>query len=74
MSSRQEMINSNGVGTRQEIEALVKAPQSLRCCMTFVNVPWTGIVTMLMDHAYHPSFSNPTATVSVPVQMGQRQK
>ncbi|KAF9138256.1 hypothetical protein BGX30_009338 [Mortierella sp. GBA39] len=74
MSSRQEMINTNGVGTRQEIEALVKAPQSLRCCMTFVNVPWTGIVTMLMDHAYHPSFSNPTATVSVPVQMGQRQK
>ncbi|KAH7044305.1 hypothetical protein BKA57DRAFT_469210 [Linnemannia elongata] len=73
-SSRQEMINSNGVGTRQEIEALVKAPQSLRCCMTFVNVPWTGIVTMLMDHAYHPSFSNPTATVSVPVQMGQRHK
>ncbi|KAF9540480.1 hypothetical protein EC957_004053 [Mortierella hygrophila] len=74
MSSRQEMINSNGVGSRQEIEALVKAPQSLRCCMTFVNVPWTGIVTMLMDHAYHPSFSNPTATVSAPVQMGQRQK
>lgn len=81
-SSRQEMINSSGVGTRQEIEALVKSPQSLRCCMTFVNVPWTGIVTMLMDHAYHPSFSNPpssaTTTISMPVQissshLGQRQ-
>ncbi|KAF9923672.1 hypothetical protein FBU30_006260 [Linnemannia zychae] len=57
-SSRQE-IDRGGVGTRQEIEALVKSPASLRCCMTFVNVPWMGIITMLMDHAYHPSFSNP---------------
>lgn len=40
------------VGSRQEIEALVKQPQSLRCCMTFVNMPWTGIVTLLMNHAY----------------------
>ncbi|KAG0046615.1 hypothetical protein BGZ83_008222 [Gryganskiella cystojenkinii] len=43
---------SISAGTRQEIEALVKQPQSLRCCMTFVNVPWTGVVTLLMNHAY----------------------
>ncbi|KAG0369169.1 hypothetical protein BC939DRAFT_508744 [Gamsiella multidivaricata] len=46
-------VSSSGVGSRQEIEALVNQPQSLRCCMTFVNVPWTGIAAMLMDYAYH---------------------
>ncbi|KAG0198662.1 hypothetical protein BGX33_012193 [Mortierella sp. NVP41] len=72
-SSRQD-INSSGAGSRQEIEALVKQPQSLRCCMTFVNVPWTGIVSMLMDHAYHPSFSNPSpAPVQSSSSHGQRQ-
>ncbi|KAI1295982.1 hypothetical protein EDD11_007627 [Mortierella claussenii] len=45
-------VSASGVGTRQEVEALVKQPQSLKCCMTFVNVPWTGIASMLMDHAY----------------------
>ncbi|KAG0307287.1 hypothetical protein BGZ98_000627 [Dissophora globulifera] len=49
--SRPASINTAGVGSRQEIEALVNQPQSLRCCMTFVNVPWTGIVGLLMDHA-----------------------
>ncbi|KFH61924.1 hypothetical protein MVEG_12258 [Podila verticillata NRRL 6337] len=42
----------DGVGSRQEIEDLVRRPQGLRCCMTFVNVPWTSIATMLMDQAY----------------------
>ncbi|KAF9898350.1 hypothetical protein BX616_004143 [Lobosporangium transversale] len=46
-------ISTSGVGSRQEIEALVKQPPSLRCCMTFVNVPWTGIASLLMDHAYN---------------------
>ncbi|KAG0220803.1 hypothetical protein BGX31_010514 [Mortierella sp. GBA43] len=51
-STQEGGVNSAGIGTRQEVEALVKSPQSLRCCMTFVNVPWTGIATLLMDHAY----------------------
>ncbi|KAF9584313.1 hypothetical protein BGW38_006887 [Lunasporangiospora selenospora] len=41
-----------GAGTRYEIEALVRQPQSLRCCMTFVNVPWTSIAIQLMEHAH----------------------
>ncbi|KAG0346216.1 hypothetical protein BG004_002163 [Podila humilis] len=43
---------ADGTGSRQEIEDLVRRPQGLRCCMTFVNVPWTSIATMLMDQAY----------------------
>ncbi|KAF9152032.1 hypothetical protein BG015_005886 [Linnemannia schmuckeri] len=74
ISSRQDMINNSGVGTRQEVEALVKSPQSLRCCMTFVNVPWTGIATMLMDHAYHPSFSNPHPLPPSAPSSGHRHK
>ncbi|KAF9433044.1 hypothetical protein BGZ76_009957 [Entomortierella beljakovae] len=51
-------IGSTGVGSRQEVEALVKNPQSLKCCMTNVNVPWTGIATLLMDYAYSNIPSN----------------
>ncbi|KAF9114381.1 hypothetical protein BGX27_011014 [Mortierella sp. AM989] len=51
-------ISASGVGSRLEIEALVKQPQSLKCCMTFVNVPWTGIATLLMDYAYSNSPSS----------------
>jgi len=54
---------SISVGTRQEIEALVKQPQSLRCCMTFVNVPWTGIVTLLMNHAYSIQLNDINAAI-----------
>ncbi|KAG0255813.1 hypothetical protein DFQ27_006058 [Actinomortierella ambigua] len=45
-------ISAHGTGSRQEIEALVRDPKSLKCCMTFVNVPWTAIATTLMDFAY----------------------
>ncbi|KAF8952046.1 hypothetical protein BGZ46_003692 [Entomortierella lignicola] len=48
-------ISPSGVGSRHEIEALVNDPQSLKCCMTFVNVPWTGIATLLVDYAYNNS-------------------
>ncbi|KAI8606377.1 hypothetical protein EDD21DRAFT_1431 [Dissophora ornata] len=51
--SSNSLNSAMGVGSRQEIEALVRQPQSLRCCMTFVNVPWTRIVALLMDHAYN---------------------
>ncbi|KAF9411814.1 hypothetical protein BGZ94_001227 [Podila epigama] len=50
-SSSSSMVQ-DGVGSRQEIEDLVRRPLGLRCCMTFVNVPWTSIATMLMDQAY----------------------
>ncbi|KAG0235573.1 hypothetical protein BGW42_005012 [Actinomortierella wolfii] len=51
-SSIRSGISSQGTGSRQEIEALVRDPKSLKCCMTFVNVPWTAIATTLMDFAY----------------------
>ncbi|KAF9969292.1 hypothetical protein BGZ73_008399 [Actinomortierella ambigua] len=60
-SSFRSGISSQGTGSRQEIEALVRDPKSLKCCMTFVNVPWTAIATTLMDFAYQ---QYPVATVA----------